>query len=78
MRYIVSGLAIIIKEDFIKLEVYSKNMSGSYLKNNIIFGVAYGYVFQVVADYKIYGMKKAKAYTSKGYANNLKKVFFLH
>ncbi len=53
-------------------------MSGSYLKNNIIFGVAYGYVFQVVADYKIYGMKKAKAYTSKGYANNLKKVFFLH
>jgi LuxR family maltose regulon positive regulatory protein len=60
MGYIVSGLAMILKEDFVQLEVYSEIMLESYLKNNNIFGVLYGYIFQSISNYKIYGIEKAK------------------
>ena len=35
-------------------------MIEAYLNNNNIFGILYGYVFQSISNYKIYGIKKAK------------------
>lgn len=60
MGYIVSGIAMILNEEFVELEVYSEMMIEAYLKNNNIFGILYGYIFQSVCNYKIYGIKKAK------------------
>lgn len=60
MGYIVSGLAMILNEEFVQLEVYSEMMIEAYLKNNNIFGILYGYIFQSISNYKIYGMVKAK------------------
>jgi LuxR family transcriptional regulator, maltose regulon positive regulatory protein len=40
-------------------------MLESYLKNNNIFGILYGLIFQVISAHKIHGMKKAKEYLLK-------------
>lgn len=60
MGYIVSELAMIFKDDFIQLDVYSESMLESCSKNNNIFGILYGYIFKSISNYKIYWMREAK------------------
>lgn len=60
MGYIVSGLAMILKDDYIQLEVYSKSMLELCSKNNNIFGILYGYIFKSISNYKLYGMREGK------------------
>lgn len=60
MGYIVSGLAMILKGDFIQLDVYSESMLESCSKNNNIFGILYGYIFKSISNYKLYGMREGK------------------
>lgn len=60
MSSIVLGLAMILKGNYVKLEVYAQMMIDTYLKKGNIFGYLYGYIFQAIAKYKLCRMKEAK------------------
>ncbi|SFD35630.1 helix-turn-helix transcriptional regulator [Clostridium uliginosum] len=60
MSYIILGLAMILKGNYIELEVQVETMLECYGKKNNIFGILYAYIFDSVAKYKLYDIQQAK------------------
>ncbi len=59
MKYIVSALAMVLKKSYIELEIQAEIMLETYSKRKNIFGVIYGYIFDAIAKYKLYGLEIA-------------------
>lgn len=60
MNYVIFGLAMILKNSYIELEVHVETMLEVYIPCNHIFGTLYAYIFDAIAKYKIYGIERAK------------------
>lgn len=61
MSYLICGLAMILKRNYIELEVQAETMLETYEANNRnIFGIIHAYIFDSIAKYNLYGIEKAK------------------
>ncbi|OOM16188.1 helix-turn-helix transcriptional regulator [Clostridium saccharobutylicum] len=60
LRYIVSALAMILKESYIELEVEAETMLEVCKDKSGMFGIIYSYIFDSIAKYNLYGIEKAK------------------
>jgi LuxR family maltose regulon positive regulatory protein len=60
MNYSIIGLAMILKESYIELEIQSEIMLEIYARSNHIFGILYAYIFESIAKYNLYGIEEAK------------------
>lgn len=60
MSYIIFGLAMILKRNYIELEVQAENMLEVYTVNNNIFGIIHAYIFDSIAKYNLYGIDEGK------------------
>lgn len=60
LRYIVSALAMMLKESYIELEVQAETMLEVCKNKNGMFGIIYSYIFDSIAKYNLYGIEKAK------------------
>jgi LuxR family maltose regulon positive regulatory protein len=60
MSYIISGLAMIIKQSYIELEIHAEVMLETYSRKNYIFGILYSYIFDSIAKYNLQDTEKAQ------------------
>jgi len=60
MSYLIFGLAMILKGNYIELEVQAETMLEVYAVNNNIFGIIYAYIFDSIAKYNLYGIEQGK------------------
>ncbi|WP_160692954.1 LuxR C-terminal-related transcriptional regulator [Clostridium sp. C2-6-12] len=61
MRYVICGLTMIGKKNYIELEVQAETMLEAYENSNKnIFGIIYSYIFDSIAKYNLYGIEKAQ------------------
>lgn len=58
MSYVICGLAMIIKRNYIELEVQAETMLEA--GNGNIFEIIHAYIFDSIAKYNLYGIEKAK------------------
>lgn len=61
MSYLICGLAMILKRNYIELEIQAETMLEAYEANNKnIFGIIHAYIFDSIAKYNLYGNEKAQ------------------
>ena len=59
-NYIACGLAMILKENYINLEIHVENMLLTYERYNNIFGLLYTHIFDSIVKYKSGDIENAK------------------
>lgn len=59
-NHIIYGKYLLLKKDYIKLEVLCEEMGRAFSLFNNMLGYLHTYILDAIAKYKLYGMEKAK------------------
>ncbi|PKM49403.1 MAG: hypothetical protein CVV02_16190 [Firmicutes bacterium HGW-Firmicutes-7] len=59
-NYIIHGKYLLLKRDYIKLEVLCEEMHENFSKFNNLLGNLHSYILEAAVKYKLYGMENAK------------------
>ncbi|WP_026888431.1 helix-turn-helix transcriptional regulator [Clostridium beijerinckii] len=60
MNHVITGLAMMLNNSYIELEIQVEIMLEVYTSKNSVFGIIYAYIFDSIAKYKLYGKGTAK------------------
>jgi LuxR family maltose regulon positive regulatory protein len=60
-NYIIYGKALLLEENYLKLEVLCEEMYQLFSRFNNLFGYLHAHILNAAAQYKLYGIEKAKA-----------------
>lgn len=60
-NYIVYGKYLLLKKEYLKLEVLCEQMAQIFSRFNNLLGYLHAYILSAVARYELYGMESAKA-----------------
>ncbi len=63
--YILYGLSILVKGDYIALEVLVESMLDKYDKSENIIGKIYAYIYGSIAKYNLYGLRESENFMEK-------------